>query len=198
MNYGMKNKIKFLFSATVLGLVFWAGTTDGWAQGRSGGAGRGAGSSSSSHPGGLGTASERSGGRSDTGLGTASRRSDGRSDTGLNRAQLMGKNLAQADDVLQQHPNLPDKMKTTAKDLRTGYKIALAVNPYLKFGQFVAANMISRNLNSRYPGLTTTAILNGLANGRNIGQTLKTLGISSSDAKTAERKAKNDLKSDNP
>lgn len=187
-------------ASVLLALLFVFGMSfDVSAQGRGGGrptgnpgAGRPSGSPGVDR--GLGNASQRSGGRSDTGLGTASENSNGRSDAGLNRARAARENSQQADRELERHPGIAGGLNTNANDLRSQYQTALASNPNLKFGQFVAANMLSRNLGERYPNVTTNAILQGLANGKSIGQTLQDLGISAKDAKEAERNANRQLK----
>ncbi len=139
---------------------------------------------------GLGTASQRSNGRSDDGLSRADQNSNGRSTEGINRARLARENSLQADRELEKNPNIPDLLKINANDLREQYRAALADNPNLKFGQFIAANMLARNLSSRFPNVTTDAILKNLAEGDSLGRTLKKLGLSSSQAKDAERQAK--------
>jgi hypothetical protein len=144
--------------------------------------------------GGLGRASERSNGRSDRGLGTASDRSEGRSDDGLDRARAARENARQADKELRDNPGMANGMNMSANQLRDGYQAALANNPNLKFGQFVAANRIAKNLGSRNPNITTDGILQGLANGRSIGQSLQDLGMNSKDAKEAEKAANREIK----
>src|ERR1051325_8804788 len=153
-------------------------------RGRGGGVGggRGSGGSGGPPPGagvdrGIGNASSRSGGRSDDGLGNASTRSNGRSDDGLERARQASSNLHRA-----------------ANDLRAGYQAALATNPDLTFGNYVAATRLGQNLNRRFPNITRDAILNGLASGSSLGQTLKDLGLSSDEAREAKRQAERDIK----
>jgi hypothetical protein len=143
---------------------------------------------------GLGNASNRSGGRSDDGLSNASTRSNGRSDDGLDRARQASSNLRHADDDLRDHPNLPHALHTNANDLRSGYQAALATNPNLTFGNYVAATRLGQNLNARFPNITRDAILNGLASGRSLGQTLQDLGLSSDEAKDAKKQADRDIK----
>lgn len=138
---------------------------------------------------GIGNASGRSGGRSDDGLGRASDRSNGRSDAGLDRARQQRDNARRADDDLRAHPETAESLHTTANDLRAGYQTALATNPDLKFGQYVAATRLAANLGASHPSITREAILAGLANGDSIGRTLQNLGLSKSDAKDAEREA---------
>jgi len=177
----------------------------GQGRGRGGGAGGGRGSGGGgSHGGGppagvgvdrgLGNASERSGGRSDDGLSNASSRSNGRSDAGLERARRASKNLHGADNDLDDHPGLPRALHTNANDLRSGYQAALAVNPDLKFGNYVAATRLSQNLNSRFPNITRDAILSGLASGRSLGQTLQDLGLSEHEANDARKRADAEIK----
>lgn len=182
--------LAFLF---VFGMSF-----DASAQGRGGGRGNGnGGGRPTGSPGvdrGLGTASERSGGRSDRGLGTASDNSNGRSDAGLERARAARENGRQADREIERNPRIADDLNMNANDLRSQYQTALADNPNLKFGQFVAANRLSRNLGERYPNVTTSAILEGLASGNSIGQTLQSLGLNKSESKAAEKKVERGIK----
>ncbi len=181
--------------------------TGALAQGRGGshggGGGRGSGGGSGHGGGppagigvdrGLGNASERSGGRSDDGLGNASSRSNGRSDAGLERARHVSSNLRRADEDLEDHPGVPRALHTNANDLRSGYQAALATNPDLTFGNYVAATRLSQNLGSRFPNITRDAILSGLASGRSLGQTLQDLGLSEREAKDARKRADADIK----
>ncbi len=173
-------------------------------RGRGGGSGGGRGSgggSGSSHGGppsgigvdrGLGTASERSSGRSDTGLGRASDKSGGRSAEGLERARA--NNLRRANDELNNNPNLPNVLRTNANSLRSGYQAALLTNPDLKFGHYVSATRLAQNLGPRHPRITRSAILNGLASGRSLGQTLQDLGLSEREASEARKRVDREIK----
>ena len=180
-------------------------TTSAFAQGRGrgggvgGGAGSGAGNAGGPPAGagvdrGLGNASSRSNGRSDVGLGNASDRSNGRSDAGLDRARIAGDNLHRADQDLRDHPGVANTLHTNANDLRAGYQAALVTNPNLKFGQYVAATRLAQNLGGRFPGVTRSAILAGLASGKSIGRTLHDLGLSSHDANEAKKQAEREIK----
>jgi len=196
---------KFIFT-TVLCVLVAGMTTSVFGQGRGGGGGggRGSGGGGGSHAGGpppgtgvdrgLGNASERSDGRSDRGMATASEKSRGRSDAGLERARVASNNLRHADEDLKAHPGIARTLHTNANDLRSGYQTALATNPNLKFGQFVSATRVSQNLRSRHPAITRTAILNGLASGRSLGQTLQDLGLSERGANEAKRRADREIK----
>ena len=172
------------------------------AQGRGGGHGNAGGGrpAGAGNPGGggvdtgLGTASTRSGGRSDAGLGNADTRSNGRSSTGIDRARMASENSHRADVELREHPRLADATHMNANDLRGAYQTALQANPNLTFGQFVAANMLARNLGTNNPAITTDAILSRLASGMSIGRSLQDLGLSSSDAKTAKKQVDNEIK----
>ena len=195
-------KISILASVALALLLGLGISSNSFAQGHGGGGGKPSGNPGSGRPttspgvdNGLGTASQRSGGRSDTGLETASDRSNGRSDAGIDRARLMRENSDRADREIRENPRLQDVTKMNANDLRSGYEAALALNPDLKFGQYVAANMIARNLGERNPNITTSAILAGLDDGKSIGQTLKDLGVSKDEAKKAEKAAKRQIKS---
>lgn len=178
-------------------------TTSVFGQGRSGGAGGGRGSGAGSAGGppagvgvdrGLGNASSRSNGRSDTGLGNASDRSNRRSDAGMERARIAGNNLHRADQDLRDHPGVANTLHTNANDLRAGYQAALVTNPNLKFGQYVAATRLAQNLGNRFPAITQSAILAGLASGQSIGSTLQDLGLSSREANEAKKQADREIK----
>lgn len=178
-------------------------TTAAFGQGKGGGAGggRGAGAGNGGGPPagvgvdrGLGNASSRSNGRSDDGLGNASNRSNGRSDAGLERARIASDNLHNADRDLRDHPGVANTLHTNANDLRAGYQAALLTNPNLKFGQYVAATRLSQNLGTRFPAVTQSAILAGLASGQSIGRTLQDLGLSSDEASAAKKQAEREIK----
>jgi hypothetical protein len=112
----------------------------------------------------------------------------------LDRARAANENAKQADKELRDNPGLAKGMNMSANQLRSGYQAALANNPDLKFGQFVAANRIAKNLGDRNPNITTGAILQGLADGKSIGQRLQELGLNSREAKEAERTAERQIK----
>jgi len=196
----MKFKLSTKSVNLMLSLLLIIGTAMAvYAQGRGRGGGAGGGNSGGRGvgggvSGGLGNASDRSNGRSDRGLGNASDKSNGRSDDGLDRARAASDKVNQADDELRRNPGMAKGMNMSANQLRDGYQAALAKNPDLKFGQYVAANRIARNLGDRNPNITSDAILQGLAGGKSIGQTLQGLGLSSKDAKDAEKTAEREIK----
>ena len=166
-------------------------------KGRGGGSGGGRGSGGG-QPTGVGVGLERSSdasrGRADEGRGNASARSNGRSDAGLERARLARENMNNANRELRRHPHLASDLHVNANDLRADYQAALAVNPDLKFGQFVAATRLERNLGGRHPDVTRAAILAGLANGDSLGRTLRNLGLGKDDANDAIRRAEREIK----
>ncbi|HEY6222780.1 MAG TPA: hypothetical protein VIW26_03280 [Gemmatimonadales bacterium] len=86
------------------------------------------------------------------------------------------------------------KLNTTPEALETAYKDAVAANPKLTRGQFVAANMLAQNLGSKNPGITTQAILDGLKSGKSIGKTLESLGLSEKDADKAQDEANGEIR----
>jgi hypothetical protein len=176
--------------------------TSVFGQGRGGGAGGGRGSGAGSAGGppagvgvdrGLGNSSSRSNGRSDAGLGNASDRSNGRSDAGLERARIASDNLHRADQDLRDHPGVANTLHTNANDLRAGYQTALATNPNLTFGHYVAATRLAQNLGTRFPNITRDAILAGLAAGKSLGRTLQDLGLSSHEANEAKKQAEREI-----
>ncbi|MCA1619966.1 MAG: hypothetical protein LC795_11760 [Acidobacteria bacterium] len=169
----------------------------GRGRGGGGGGGRGAGGGPPAGAGverGIGRSSDSSAGRADVGRGNASDRSEGRSDAGLERARLRRDNARRADEELRAHPSMPARLHTTARDLRDGYQAALAANPNLKFGQYVAATRLAANLGGRHPNVTREAILAGLAGGDSLGRTLRDLGVGPDEAKEAERRVNREIK----
>src|SRR5258706_10010094 len=182
-------------------LLCFAFGSNSFAQGRGGGAGGGRPASPgppAGNPGvggGLGTASTNSGGRSDSGLGTASTNSNGRSTAGINRATLASQNAnAVSDNELNRFRGVSKKIGETPTEMRAQFQAALLANPNLTFGQFVAANVVADNLHTRFPAITSSTILAGLANGHSLGQTLQSLGLSKDQAKDAQHNADDQIK----
>ena len=166
--------------------------------GRGGGGGGGIGNSGRGGGGGvdhgIGTSSEKSRGRADEGRGRASENSRGRSDAALERARAARDNSRRAEEELREHPGIASHLNTPPGRLRDEYQAALATNPDLKFGQFVAATVLGRNLGARNPAITRDAILDGLAHDQSIGRTLRELGVGEREAKEAERQAEREIK----
>ena len=200
-----KTIIRAVTNFAFIGIVSVALTVTVVGQGRGRGGGGGSGSGGGSGHGGgppagvgvdrgLGNASDRSKGRSDNGLENASTRSKGRSDAGLERARKASNNLRHADEELRNHPRVARTLKMSANDLRGQYQVALASNPDLKFGHFVAATRLSQNLGDRHPAITRAAILSRLADGRSLGQSLQDLGLSSREASEAKKRAEREIK----
>jgi hypothetical protein len=196
-----KIKISTLASIAIALFLVLEFSSSAFAQGRGRGGGRPVSSPNIGRPTtgpgvdrGIGTSSTRSNGRSDTGRDTASGRSDGRYDAGIERARLMRENSNKADREIRENPRLQDITRINARDLRAGYESALALNPNLTFGNYVAANMLARNLGERYSNVTTSAILAGLSTGDSIGETLRYLGVGKDEAKRAEKEAKRQIK----
>ena len=190
---------KSLLTALLITVAYaFAFTNGASAQGKGhgggGGGGRGASPSGVGVDRGLGRSSDASMGRSDEGRGNASGRSNGRSDAGLERARLASQNLHDADNDLQRHPHIASDMHVNANDLRAGYQAALATNPNLTFGNYVAATRLAQNLGGRNPAITRDAILAGLANGDSIGKTLRNLGLNDEEAKAEKKRVERQIK----
>ncbi|CDM67061.1 Clp protease N-terminal domain-containing protein [Pyrinomonas methylaliphatogenes] len=86
------------------------------------------------------------------------------------------------------------KLNMTPEELEQKYQAERALNPHLTFGQFIAANVVARNLSAKHPNVTTEAILAGLRSGKSLGQTLQDLGVSEKEAREAERNARREIK----
>jgi hypothetical protein len=175
-------------------------TPDAAAQGKGRGSGGGGGSSAGGPPPGagvdrgMGRSSDSSNGRADVGRGNASDRSNRRSDAGLERARIASDNLRAADNDLRRHPNLANDLHVNANHLRADYQVALATNPNLTFGNFVAATRLAQNHGGRNPAITRSAILAGLAQGDSLGRTLRNLGMGKDEANAAVKRAEREVK----
>ena len=178
-----------LFVALIVSLLVIGLQASAFGQGRGGGHGGGP----PSGGGGMGRSSDVSGGR-DMSRGNASDRSNGRSDTGMDRGRTANDNLKDADNDLRHHPGIANSLHVNANDLRAAFKVALAKNPNLTFGQFVAATRLAHNLGGRHPNITRDAILAGLAAGKSIGQTLQDLGLGKGEAKESVKEAERENK----
>jgi hypothetical protein len=200
-----KRSWRILNLAGIALLVLVLSTATAFAQGRGRGGGVGGGRGSGGGVGGgppagvgvdrgLGNASTRSKGRSDDGLSNASNKSNGRSDAGHERARMASSRLRDADKELREHPRMAQALNMNANSLRGDYQAALVLNPELKFGQFVAATRLGQNLSRRSPNITRAAILDGLASGRSIGQTLQDLGLSDDQANDARKRVEREIK----
>jgi uncharacterized protein (DUF433 family) len=169
--------------------------------GHSGMGGHGAGGHSDTGSHGMGgadrgssTASEHSNRRSDRGMDTNSGSSMGTTNsTGRSGAGKANERAEGAAEELSEHHGMANGMSMSASQLRSSYQAALATNPNLKFGQFVAATTIAQNLRTSNPNITTNAILQGLANGKSLSQTLQGLGLSATQAKAAVKTAHEDF-----
>jgi hypothetical protein len=93
------------------------------------------------------------------------------------------------DHELNRYRGLSRKLGTTPEQMRANYEAALLNNPNLNYGQFVAANVLADNHQRRFPNITSSAILAGLANGDSLGQTLRHLGMTKEQSKIAQRDA---------
>jgi hypothetical protein len=98
-----------------------------------------------------------------------------------------------ANTELEAHPGIAGSLHVTANDLRSQYQVALAQNPNLAFGQFVAATRLAQNLGRNNPNISRDAILAGLAAGHSLGRTLQDLGLSSREAKEAKKEAEREF-----
>lgn len=196
----MKRRFFLTLVITVTFALALAADASAQGRGRGSGGGGGGGASPGGPPGGagvdrgVGRSSDASMGRSDEGRGNASNRSNGRSDAGLERARIASQNLHDADNDLRHHPNIASDMHVNANDLRAGYQAALATNPNLTFGNYVAATRLAKNLGRRNPAITRDAILAGLANGDSIGKTLRNLGLTSDEASAAKKQVERQIK----
>ena len=190
-----KNFLNTLLIAVAI--LAFAASAFAQGKGRGGGVGGGRGSGGGQPTGvgvGLEKSSEASRGRADEGRGNASARSNGRSDAGLERARLARENMNNANQELRRHPHIASDLHVNANDLRADYQAALAANPDLTFGHFVAATRLERNLGDRHPNVTRASILAGLANGDSMGRTLRSLGLGKDDADAAIRRAERETR----
>ena len=166
-------------------------------RGRGGGGGRPAGAGSMGGMGG-------NHGRPSDPWGSASDRSNGRGSAGIDHARNPANDHARAvrnapdSNELNRYRGISKKLGTTPEALRNQYIAAATLNPDLKFGQFVSANVVADNLHSRFPNVTTSSILTRLADGDSLGQALKGLRVDGTTAKRAQKDAEQRIKDSMP
>ena len=169
-------------------------TVSGQGRGRGGGQGNGGGPPSTSNAGwnrGISASDATSNARTSNGRDNASDKSKGSSD---DHVRQVAKDRKMNGNELNRYRGIARRLNTTPEKMHSLYLTASKLNPNLTFGQFVAANTVANNLNSRYPGVTANSILLGLQNGRSIGQTLKSLRVEPGVADRAEKEAKQQIK----
>ena len=86
-------------------------------------------------------------------------------------------------------PGVAEHLGMTGQALEDAYQAALKANPKLTRGQFVAANILAKNLSGKNPNITTQARLDGLSGGTSLCRALQGLGLSGKDARAAETQA---------
>jgi len=178
-----------------LALIIGASAVCLFGQGNSGNRGGGRPTSSPGVGRGVDTSRTNSGGRVDDGFGTASRSSNGRFDNGMTRArERTYVNGIPTQTELRRFTGIARKLDTTPQELLDAFELARSTNEDLRFGHFVAANVIADNLSESHPEITSSAILLGLENGDSIGKTLRNLGLPKDEAKDAEKAAKKQIK----
>ena len=188
---------KFLVAVFTIAFAFvLSADLYGQGRGRGGGGGRpaGAGGGNSSGMGG-------SMGHRDDGMGRRDDRMGGRSaDRPMTASERRDRAIRNAPDdtELNRYRGISKKLGTTPEALRAQYIAASTLNPDLKFGQFVAANVVADNLNGRYPGVTAAEILLRMQDGDSLGKALKDLRVDGDTAKRAEKEAKRRIKDSMP
>lgn len=194
----MSNIHKIVAGFALASLFFIAGLQGAtYAQGRGHGGGHGTGGVGMGGPGGIGASPM---GRpdirtSDSGRGRERERSARRADRD---------DEGKADEAKQdkkgaaRYQALASKLGySSATAMRTAYQKAVQAAQQqghkLTFGQFVAAHMIAKNLGAR-DHFTAQDLLSRLEGGQSMGRALKSLGVSRSDVKAAEKAAKQKMK----
>lgn len=170
---------------------------DGFAQGRSRGAG--AGNAGGNSGGGIGRGigggtsgfpdmSDRGGWdtRPDQGRATGSSRRDSGS-------EMRGRRVDSSNPGSQRFEGLSRRLGTSAADLQSQYQTARADNPDLTYGQWVAANMIAIHSPSN---ISAQQILDGLRDGKSIGQTLSSTGWDADRIKKERKRVKKEAGGD--
>jgi hypothetical protein len=193
----MSSRLCTFFATLAAACVFALGVqTSVSAQGRGGGGGGGmagglppAGGGSS-----MGRGPDMNRGRVDNGLNRASEQPGQRPDPVRELARIRRDNALNADKDLRAHPEMAASLRTTADDLREGYRVALALNPTLKLSQYVVATRLALNLGVSHPKVTRRELLIGLSEGHSIRRTLRDLGLGSEEAKEAHLRAEREVK----
>lgn len=190
----MRNDILTSFAGIALVFVFVLGMeTVASLQGRGGG-GQGMGRPGGG-PGSSGVPGDRSAARPDR--GNANGNYNAPPDNANGRPRRGHDNGNGNSNGTRDNTNLTPRFE--ALYTRLGYSSASALQTAyeasgVKFGQFVAARVISNNLSATHPTVTSDAIISGIKSGKTLIQTLEDLGLTESEARAAERDARKALK----
>jgi hypothetical protein len=84
-------------------------------------------------------------------------------------------------------------LDTTGDALEQWYVTAHQANPRLSRGQFVKALVLEQSLKPKKQTVTAKALLDGLAAGKTVDQTLETLGLTTDEAKAADSSAQSQV-----
>jgi hypothetical protein len=191
----MSSRLCTFFATLAAACVFvLGGQTSVSAQGRGGGGGRASGLPAAGGGSSMGRGPDMNRGRVDDGLSRATEGPGQRPDPARELARIRRDNALNADKDLREHPEMAASLRTTADDLRGGYRAALALNPTLRLSQYVLATRLALNLGVSHPGVTRRELLIGLAEGHSIRRTLRDLGLSSEEAKEAHLRAEREIK----
>jgi hypothetical protein len=182
----MFRAIKFFSLLATLVLCFSL-ACDAFAQGKGKGnsGGQGRGNSGSSANSGRGSADVDKG-KEDRGKGRDDRDDDRSANDRGRKSGEDGNN--------HRYDALGRKLNMSGESVRDWYEREKQLNPDLTYGNFVAANMIARNHGSRYPNLTTEAILRRMRDGESLGQAMKNLGVNDRDIKQEKKRIKKEIK----
>ena len=112
----------------------------------------------------------------------------------IRRERAARENQREAEEELRRYPALAERLSLTPEEAHAFYQEALAANPELRFGQFVAAHRLAHHLHARHPNLTPAAILSGLAQGKNMGRTLQDLGVNSQESRAARQTVEREIR----
>jgi hypothetical protein len=160
------------------------------AQGNDAGGGGGRpGGSPAANPGSKTTTPQSSSGKSST--SSKSGKSSSKNSTTSSRN---GNGNMPSDAEMSKYRGISTKMGTTTDVWGQQYHDAYMANNNLKFGQFVTANVVADDLHSRYPNVTSEAILAGYRQGHSIDQTLRSMNVDAATAKAAEKNAERRIK----
>ena len=189
----MKSRLWTFFTTLALVCVFaLAVQTSASAQAR-GGTGMASGMPAAGGYG-MGRGADMSRGRVDDGLVRARERPNERPDPAREIARIQGENVRHAERDLREHPEVAPFLNTTTEVLRAGYRRELIRNPTLTFGRYVLLTRLAANLKATHQHVTREELLVGVAEGKSVERTLRSLGLDREEAKEARQRAEREVK----
>lgn len=103
------------------------------------------------------------------------------------------KELSKYQGIASKLKTSPEKLLEEFSDKSNWFAMRMNVFP-LTFNKFLLAKFISNNLAAIHPDITTNALIWGLTEHKSYARTMRNLGLSLEEAKSAEKNAEREIK----